>query len=186
MKKDLATRARSGVSWSQPLTWPARTEFVINVWHHGSPRQPPFGAPSVASFSARCHRKGEPGAWYGTDTYDALLPELKRHLADDVDLRFVFRRVSRLAIRVSGLDLTDGDVRDALRVTREELTADDCVVPQLLATAARAEGFAALLVPSAAHPTARNIAVLDLAAAEVAVIEQEVITGASMEVRTRR
>jgi RES domain-containing protein len=57
------------------------------------------------------------------------------------------------------LDLTDSETLARLGVSRDALTATDSALTRELGAKAYAAGFAALLVPSAARPSARNLVI---------------------------
>jgi hypothetical protein len=159
-----------------PQFWPAPMERVYDIWHHGPPKLPVCGISVTATTTARCHREGEPGVWYGTDQYDALFAELQRHLLEEVDPQFILRRVALLTIRVPSVDLTDDRTLRSMRLTRESLVSDDWSLTQSVAAASRTAGVPALVMPSAALFGARNLVILDAGAAVVKTVHDAVVT----------
>jgi len=57
------------------------------------------------------------------------------------------------------LDLTSPDILQKIEVKSDALTRGDLQVPRSIAAEARAKGFGALLVPSAAAPESKNLVI---------------------------
>jgi hypothetical protein len=109
---------------------------------------------------ARYHRTGEPGVWYASNREQGAWAEFFRHFLDDgVDPFEVRRRVGRVAVELHVLDLTDTTTRSHLGVDEHDLLSDDGVITQIIATAARAAGFDAILAPAAGLPGCTTLAV---------------------------
>lgn len=132
-----------------------------SFWHQGPTRfeLTSFADPSVSV--GRYHRPGGSGVWYASDQEQGAWAELFRHFLDvGVDPFEIRRRVGRVLVEgLRVLDLTDPEVRKALRVSEAELIGDDYMVTQSLAAAARQARFEGILAPSAALPGRRTLVV---------------------------
>lgn len=67
------------------------------------------------------------------------------------------------------LDMTSDDVLRELRLSTADLVTNDHSIPRRVGFEARARGYQALLVPSAARPGAKNLVILDPGAVRLRV-----------------
>jgi len=135
----------------------------FRVWHQGWPGHPVLWAKDPPGGDGRYHRAGSRATWYGSTTERGAWAEFFRHLEDDVSPFEFYRRVGRVDYSVLVLDLTSRRLREALGVTRSELTGDDLPICQALADLAAGAGFEAIRGPSGALDTEVTLAVFDSA-----------------------
>jgi RES domain-containing protein len=147
------------------------------VWRQTRPLNDLKDVADPATYDGRYHRVGDPGTWYAALSPDGAWAEHYRHWTHaDIDPYEVRRRFGRARVRdLRLLDLTSGDVRNALGVDEAALVGDDRKECQDLGARARAAGFDGLLVPSAALAGATNLVVFAHALHKVHVEASEVV-----------
>lgn len=137
-----------------------RRRITGRFWHQGPTRHDLVSCADPAKGPGRYHRTGEPGVWYASNQEQAAWAELFRHFHDDgVDPFEVRRRIGRVSVSITVLDVTDASVRSHLDIDADELVGDDLTATQQLAAAARDAGFEGVLAPSAALPGRTTLAV---------------------------
>jgi RES domain-containing protein len=125
-----------------------RPRRVEGVWHRFVAERYKDAADSdqgALEHGGRYNPRREFGALYLSESPDACRVEMQRR--PGVRLRYWHARVRvRLA---RALDLTDPDIREKLRITRDDLTTDNWDLTHDVGRMARRAGFDALIVPSA-------------------------------------
>lgn len=144
-------------------------------WHQGSTRHDLVSCAHPARSDGRYHRQGGNGVWYGSDQEQAAWAELFRHFVDEgVDPFEVRRRIGRVRVHLDVLDLTDARVRAHLRIDENDLSGDDYILTQLIASAAERAGFEGVLAPSAVLPGRRTLVVFQTAVRSLAAERSEI------------
>src|SRR5260370_31448816 len=106
---------------------PAARILAASFWHQCSPNRRLLDVADAAVTSGRYHRVGGPGVWYASSSEAGAWAELFRHHEPGGVSPFEVRRlIGRVRLRdLNILDLTNEQVRDALGVADDDLTADD-------------------------------------------------------------
>jgi RES domain-containing protein len=147
---------------TDPNGLPVRT-VAGTFFRQTAPKYLATDLPARADGEGRNHEDGREPPMYGSSSEDASWGEMFRHHLDpDLSPFEIRRRMSTLAITdLPVLDLTDADVRAQLKVTEEDLTANDYAVCQAItAMARRTPGrFGGILQPSAAIHSEQTLVV---------------------------
>lgn len=148
---------------------PAERILAGSFWHQCSPNHSLLDVADPAVTSGRYHRVGGPGVWYSSSSETAAWAELFRHHAPGGVSPFEVRRlIGRVRVRdLKVLDLTNPQVREALGIFDDVLTADDLTGCQTIAEQARAAGYDGILAPSAALEGQKTLAIFASAANKI-------------------
>lgn len=159
---DQIVRALGGVGFTQKQIANAAgaTDRSVRNWATTGSIRPTFDQ-RIRELSEI--RAGGRRTWYGSSTRAGAWAEFARSLPDGVDPSQIQRRVGHADFDVLALDLTSDELRRALAVSVEKLTADDMELCQTLAGLAADAGVEAVLGPSAALDGDTTLAVFDAA-----------------------
>jgi RES domain-containing protein len=132
-------------------------------WRNTAPARDALDLPAVARSSARYHRRGHPPPLYAASEREASWGELFRHTDAAVVSPFeIRRRMSELSVvELPVLDVTDQNVREALRVTEAQLASNDYRHCRRVAALVweSPDRYGGILAPSAAKRGAHTLAV---------------------------
>src|SRR5438105_7867833 len=107
------------MSSSMSSVLPPPRSVTGTFWRNTSPMRDALQLPASAPVGARYHRRRQRPPFYAASDRDASWGELFRHTDPAVVSPFeIRRRMNELAVvDLAVLDLTDGEIRDALAVT---------------------------------------------------------------------
>lgn len=159
----------SSVAEADAQKIPAARILAGGFWHQCSPNRRLLDVADPALTSGRYHRIGGLGVCYASSSETGAWAELFRHHeAGGVSPFEVRRLMGRVRIRnIKVLDLTDHRVREAFRVSENDLTADDLTRCQAIAEQARKAGYDGVLAPSAALDGQKTLAVFAVATSKI-------------------